>query len=180
MKLFTNQPGNQPQKAEIYSLPAERMHGAVMVLEQSTPDSTISVVQQSPPVRDEEPGGAPPVRDEVLGGVHPVAPQTSHSATQHTPKDVDSMPSIPPVHVWATARCVRWFHRAKANATGARYWFTLRNKKKEPLRVGHLGKRTTNRAQNSIYARVCGAVLCMLGLEHFSSSPLADATLALN
>lgn len=64
-----------------------------MVSEQSTPDATISEVQQSPPVRG-----------EVLGGVHPVPPQVSHAATQHTSNDVDSMPSIPPVQVWATAQ----------------------------------------------------------------------------
>lgn len=69
------------------------MHGAAPLSEQSTPDSVISVAQQSSSVRD-----------EVFAGVHPGPPQVSHSATQHTSKDVDCTPSIPPSQVWATAR----------------------------------------------------------------------------
>lgn len=69
--------------------PVERMQGAAPVTEQRTPDSLISVAQQSFAVRD-----------DVFAGVHPGPPQVPHSATQHTSKDVDCTPAIPPVH-WA-------------------------------------------------------------------------------
>lgn len=68
------------------------MHGAAPLSEQSTPESEISVVQQSFVVRA-----------EVFDGVHPGPPHVPHSKTQHTSKDVDCTPSIPPSQVCATA-----------------------------------------------------------------------------
>lgn len=67
------------------------MHGAAPESEQNTPASTISVAQQSPAVRE-----------EVLAGVHPGPPQVPHASVQHTSKDVDCTPGMPPVQVnWA-------------------------------------------------------------------------------
>lgn len=84
----------------------ERMHGATPVWEQSTPDSLISVAQHSYAVRG-----------EVLAGVHPGPPQVPHSAVQHTSKDVDCTPSIPPSH-WAPVRQVLWSFSFLSGKTG--------------------------------------------------------------
>lgn len=56
--------------------------------EHKTPDSEISVAQQSFAVSE-----------EVLAGVHPTPPQVPHSRVQHTSREVDCTPEIPPVQV---------------------------------------------------------------------------------
>lgn len=67
------------------------MQGAAPESEQYTPESRISVAQQSPAVRE-----------EVLAGVHPGPPQVPQASVQHTSVDVDWTPGIPPEQVdWA-------------------------------------------------------------------------------
>lgn len=59
----------------------------MLVSEHMTPESAISVAQQSADVR------------LLVKFAHPAPPQAPHAATQQTSKDVDSTPEIPPVHV---------------------------------------------------------------------------------